>query len=528
MKIKSNNNILILTFIAFLCLIIESKFFKPDLLVSIKTNQFNSIQIEAYKSHNTLSISKLNKNEIAWVSLGSPTFISILKSNDSINEIFKFSSDYFYTFIEMLTETHISLLKDAIKYKYGYEIEADCQISNMPLSRFVCTALLFDEETNETLSVNGKVKNFFNYPLKLQFEYNKNSKERLMFEKRLNKRDDEISFECEIISKDLFESNHIFELKSEEILNKFDLFKKSNDTLINKYQLELLVDNIYKDFDVKKRYNISKSLFIDEFIKQISNESFTFMDFDQSIINLSGYGINIEKNFRENLFDLFEIQIENDKIRINIDNRKFQGIDNVLGFDIKNILDFIEIHKNEWFNLTEIFINKTITEINCLKDGEIEWHLIKDKILPKSIKVLKLNKNRLTNTFIFNQTDHMKKEIEIVKFKQNLTISTITNIKVSLNSELELQFQNLTKYLSEINLNLTSIQNELTILKLNSTKNMEEIIKLQESIQCKEDKRIIFQNENRNPTNCYELFMFNSNSVCLKSGIYNIYPGKKN
>ena len=130
---------------------------------------------------------------------------------------------------------------------------------------------------------------------------------------------------------------------------------------------------------------------------------------------------------------------------------------------------------------------------------------------------------------IFNQSQN---QIKYFEFKKNLTINinanSILNAKQLLNVEKEQLFSNLTNYLNNINYNLSLAYNELIDLKLILNNNIEKIKIIEESLDCKQDKQIIFKNENGNPTNCYELFLFNSNSKCLKSGIYNIYPGYYN
>ena len=163
----------------------------------------NEFQSEAYGwNQNDEILAKNNtKNygKLKWCSLGHPILVQT-KSNiqSKQNSLFHHSSNGFYTHIQLLTVEHKKMLATLAKTMYKIDIEP-YQILNMPLTSVNCEINLKDTETE--LTVQGEVKSFKHFPLRLDFKLAKNSKEMELFNKSLTRNENDFELKCYIKSK---------------------------------------------------------------------------------------------------------------------------------------------------------------------------------------------------------------------------------------------------------------------------------------------------------------------------------------
>ena len=174
----------------------------PDLITDIKV-EGNEFQLEAYSwSQNKEVLAENNtKNygKLKWFSLGHPVLVHT-KSNvhSKQNSLFHHYSNGFYTHIQLLTFEHKKMLATLAKTMYKIDIES-YQILNMPLTSFSCEINLKDTETE--LTVQGEVKSFKNFPLRLDFQLPKNSTDIKLFNKSLTRNENDFELKCYIKSK---------------------------------------------------------------------------------------------------------------------------------------------------------------------------------------------------------------------------------------------------------------------------------------------------------------------------------------
>jgi hypothetical protein len=158
----------------------------PDLELTFQ-NEFQNIHLEAFKSLNNDKILFLNNTkrypQLLWTSLGNPKLVKRKSIIDDSLQLFHFTPEEIYVYIEMLTEEHKQLLADSASKKYSQKIDKS-QIINLILSKFECSLKFFDGQN--TISLYGKVTQFRKFPLRLDILAPETAIERKLLLDRLN------------------------------------------------------------------------------------------------------------------------------------------------------------------------------------------------------------------------------------------------------------------------------------------------------------------------------------------------------
>ena len=413
----------------------------PVLIAIYKTGILS--QIEAFKSTLNDKILHESDNDVLkyrqlnWYSIGFPVFVPVSE------KLFTFTPEGFYAHVNMLTNSHRLMFKEMIKRKYNIEVSNN-QIGNIPLELFECSIFLFDESTNAKYLINGQVKDFRQFPLKLQFDFSINTKERGIFEKRFSNQSTDLepfgmSFECKIASKGRKYEQNILKINLDQlfILNK--LFGESTeDTIfVNHEQMIRLASDLYTQLDIMCEYQMSEyqfsTIFIQDFIRQTSTGFFEFVPFNEALRSLSQYGFT--DNFAENLLNkLFTINVinEQEQIVINLEHlSKFDNEGTGIGessdfkfFRVKATYNHVKERIDDWIK-SKLNLNDQLKEMNEYTDSDIMWHCNGTQIEPKSLKVARLNRDAFNKTLIFNRIRRVSIESP---FQTNIVLNTINNI----------------------------------------------------------------------------------------------------
>ena len=168
----------------------------PDLTATIDTLVGGHYQIKAYKSVHNDRILLQNaegkptagsRSQLFWVSVGQPTLVKTPVPTRTgghdpaiVARLFHNSTLGFYTYVQMLTPAQRVLLADTANDKYHGVKVSEKQIVNLILSKFECSLQLFDEAENKYL-ITGKVTDFLNFPLRVDFKAPRGSIERKLF-----------------------------------------------------------------------------------------------------------------------------------------------------------------------------------------------------------------------------------------------------------------------------------------------------------------------------------------------------------
>jgi len=372
-----------------------------DIIVYETIDEYKN-EIKAFKSFDNNEIIQnryeQKYSQLAWVSIGNPRF---MKNNSTLNDnsYIHYESDKFYMFIETLSLKQASLIAKGIHLKYKLKIKSN-QIHKLPLFKFECKTILKKE-----LIIKGSVNNFNRYPLKLEFNYPKNSLERIQLKENLNLK--YLNFNCELASINVKTSTNKFKL-NEQNLKLFDkLFGNLDSCYVTRNQLNIFSRNLYNFLNIIDNYHLSeyqfREIFVDDIITQISdNDGFKQILLENVNDSLSNYSLN---------FHLTPKLIINKSAKIfQSYNNKSKITFNKNGIEELKQTGFLNQY-NKLFNEFQI----ELFEINNQNDNDIQWRYQGQKLVIKSINVARIFKSRLSDELIFNRIQKITHKAKFTK-----------------------------------------------------------------------------------------------------------------
>jgi hypothetical protein len=386
-----------------------------DITIDIKEND-QIIHLQAWKSVNNNDIINSLKaqdyKKLSWVALGNPT----LKKSKVINknktsQIFHYNNDIIYAFVEMLTNNQKLIIVDAIKNKYGFDTIDKSQVVNLILSRFDCSIKLKDG--NRQRLMKGEVKNFYEYPLKLVFDAPIGSIHREIFEKLDENGALDMDFECEIEAGGVEKKQNILRVDFNQVnrLNISEkLFGPATQVFVTRRQLKNLAIEMYSNLNIAEEnelpiYQFNEE-FIEELIKQAAIEHFRQIPIDEAIQTLSKYLTNFDKDLTANVIKkdlgkVYELKKINDQKHIKLNNEhlnssKDQSSENTEGsfkgwFGLEASVKHASSKLNEAVNSGKS-LDDQLKLLNKEHINDVQWDIVGDKVIPKSINVAKMNK----------------------------------------------------------------------------------------------------------------------------------------
>jgi hypothetical protein len=196
--------------------------------------------IEAFKPiKNDQILTKKDETNYAnliWYSYGYPTILA--SDNQSP---FYFNSKGFYIQVETLTKQHRSLIINELETKYSIELN-DNQVKNLIPSKFECK---LEIECDQFYYLDGQVANTLDFPLKVNFNVSKSSKEMKCLQDIVRESEDDFNFDC-FLSTYSQNSNNVAQNNSSlvSLIGRSFTFNKSSIKSIT------TADKCLKQFDL--------------------------------------------------------------------------------------------------------------------------------------------------------------------------------------------------------------------------------------------------------------------------------------
>ena len=411
------------------------------------------IHLDAFKSTSNDEI--LLKNEtsdyskLKWVAIGNPKFMMTPnRKNKTLKSIFHFTPERFYAYIGMLTIKQKEAIANAIKNKYGVTVLLE-QIVNLILSRFECN--LYFESENQKLFIKGEVNQFRSFPLQINFNAFSNSFERKMFQERLNRNDadyeSDLEFQCDIAAGGTENKKNELKINLAQ-LNQFqvseNLFGPASSVFVTRNQLSNLALEMYSNLNIIEEYEMPMYQFKDEFVDVIINQAatnaFTHVPIDEALQSLSRYSTNFEKDLKpdeikKDLSKVFKIDKINSQEHIKINDEFSNALkkeSNDKGSaSIKGSYGLLEIDASASAELKKLqdtantgkSLKDQLKILNNENQNDIQWEINGDKIVPKTLKVAKLNKASFSKSLVFSR---VRKQSFDALFQRKITLSTTT------------------------------------------------------------------------------------------------------
>ena len=196
--------------------------------------------IEAFKPiQNDQILTKKDETNYAnliWYSYGYPTILA--SDNQSP---FYFNSKGFFIQVETLTKQHRSLIINELETKYSIELN-DNQVKNLIPSKFECK---LEIECDQFYYLDGQVANTLDFPLKVNFNVSKSSKEMKCLQDIVRESEDDFNFDC-FLSTHSQNSNNVIQNNSSlvSLIGRSFTFNKSSIKSIT------TADKCLKQFDL--------------------------------------------------------------------------------------------------------------------------------------------------------------------------------------------------------------------------------------------------------------------------------------
>jgi microcystin-dependent protein len=416
-----------------------------DITIDIKEND-QIVHLQAWKSveNNDIinSLKAQDYKKLSWVSLGNPTLKKTKAINkDGISQVFHYNNDIVYAFVEMLTDNQKLIIVDAIKKKYGIDKIDESQVVNLILSRFDCSIKLKDENFQRLMK--GEVKNFYEYPLKLVFDAPIGSFHREIFEKLDENEALDLDLECEIEAGGIEKKQNILRVDFNQVnsLNIAEkLFGNASQVFVTRDQLSNLAIEMYSNLNIAEEYGLPIYQFNEEFIegltKQAATEHFSQIPIDEAIQALSKYSTNFDKDItadviKTDLGKVYEVRKINDQKHIKLNNEhlkssKDQSSSNT-GGSLKGLFGSEASVNHASSKLNEaVNSNKSLDDqlkiLNNEHINDVQWNIVGDKVIPKSIFVTKMNKASFSRSMSFTR---IRKQSFDALFQRKIILSTL-------------------------------------------------------------------------------------------------------
>ena len=417
-------------------------FEKPDL---VKEHSYNdeTIHLVAYKiKSNDAILNNKNKekySQLHWVSLGHPE-LAVKNSN-----LFHFTNSEFYTHVIMLTKAQKSLFVNEVKRQYNIDVGEE-QITTLIPSEFKCKLKLFCDE--EEKSFIGKVNDMNRWPLTLRFEYRRDLKE--CIKEYISENLNELELRCEILStsaSSVKENFFSIDFKSEsnnELVNR--LFGEKESVYVTRNQMDDFSQTFYSSMNVLEQYEIPEhqfsESFVDDLIKQLADDGFKPVPFEQAINGISRFNIDADlqpDEITSEYSKVFDVKQEGGKDHLIINKEQYEKLNErnraehggsvsggFAGFSAGVSYNQAK-EKQKEMEKSGKSVNDQLNEFNRQSDNTVEFRLDGKKVIPKSLKVAKFTKSKFKKSVEFKRIKRIVKKVLFNK-QYSLTVNKHENV----------------------------------------------------------------------------------------------------
>ena len=394
-------------------------------------NNNNTIQnkIEAFKTTNNDQIIKNNQTsrygELEWHSIGSPFLANIHSKNSSLSfdNLFQITPNGFNIYIQFLNDSQKRAIIEKIKIKFGIDVHSS-QIIKLMLSELTCSIDLYcdNQISEESIKLNGSSKVSSKFPIKVEFK-NMNKKTMRCFDQYLVEHQN-VDIHCIASRNSNKVKKNYFSIIAEEE-NKNDLVNKlfegdGDEKYVSREQLANLANEIYDSLNAYTEYEMPEDEFTSKFIKEIikqTNSTFKSVPLKEAFSSLSKYTIkDFDPNMIEsNYGDILKVKKTGSKEHIIVDkeleNSERNSSDRHLGANYMNIggrksYEYAKNRENNWAKSGKS-LKDQLKELNDFAKSEIEWEIVKKRIIPKSLKLVKLVKSNFEKGLKFVQIEQL-------------------------------------------------------------------------------------------------------------------------
>lgn len=435
------------------CLLIKSTFTSNNIVFDLADltvdypGDYGIINLEAFKSSlNDLIIEQKQTTkygQLNWLSIGNPTLIRAPKSNGS----FTLQPYGFDIYVDMLTQSQRTIFKDLVKRKYDIDVKEE-QIVSLTLAKFACQIELYTSNGDRVL-LSGQVTELNRYPLKVIFKAPVNSKERTLFEQRLNadKENLDLDIVCELSSQGKAYVQNTLIISGSQIsqLGIVDkIFGVGSEAFVSRNQVSQLVSELYLRLNVVEDYQIPettfKESFINDFLTQTSTQIFQFTDIDKALAQMSKYNFMVDiapSVIKSEMSKIFAINKTKSTETLVVNQTQYDRLvttygkntggsasGSFLGFKFGGSASYATQQSSDWTRQNTSFTDQ-LSQLNTYYESEVQWARQGNIIVPKSVDVSKLSKAYFSKDLVFSR---VRREYYDAPYKRILVLSTLNKL----------------------------------------------------------------------------------------------------
>ena len=461
----------------------------PDLTSIIETSS-GAFQLEAYKSVNNDRIIRNVSNEkvsqLFWVSVGQPTLVKKKSPSNRTSEKIFHSSNYgFTTYIDMLTTAHRNVLLSTVNKKYHIKVDVS-QIVNLILSKFECLLTMYDENGKKYL-LKGNVFDFRHFPLRMNFQAPLRSAERRVF---LLQDESDLDFMCTMASTGKLMKTNTLTISGqqqqligieEKLFGPATTDKSKEQVYVTRDQMTDLSSEMYTTLNIVEDYQMSEGQFSDAFVEgminQIATDQFKHVPIDTVLASLSKYGFDVGQDLKPDVVkrdmgSIMNVETKDGKSRIVVDETNYSTFEKTYSksrgagasaFGINGSANWGKSN-SESSSAYSRSINDQLYELNTLSRQDVQWDIVGNKVIPKSLNVARLSRTKLGTTLSFNR---VRVQSFVAPFDRQFAIHTnraaaAISIEVGLSSRITTVEADVKKMDTRLSASIKTVESQLT------------------------------------------------------------------
>jgi hypothetical protein len=301
-------------------------------------------------------------------------------------------------------------------------------------NRFDCQLFIYDEADNKYL-ISGRVTDFRNYPLRMDFRAPRTSMERKLFAEYLQAAEqghltEDMHFTCHIASRGkLLKTNTLtISLQQVEQIGLVDkLFgpATSDDrqtVYVTRQQLTELAAEMYSTLNIVEEYEMPQVQFSDAFVEglilQAAVSHFTMVSLENALDSLSDYGFDFDEDLQpdtvqRDLGSILRVDKHDNKTRIVVDEFQLSQLDEssslsagatatVSFFGINGSVNWARNNAKKTSDETKS-LNDQLHELNLVSHNDIRWAIEGNRVIPKSLNVARLSRSKTARSLKFQR-----------------------------------------------------------------------------------------------------------------------------
>lgn len=334
--------------------------------------------------------------------IGAPLFIDFSSpelTSRSLPNVFQLNPNGFSLFFNSLNNAQKQAITKRIMSEYGVSVSTS-QIITFKLYELSCTITIYCN--NKPVEIDGKSDSLDIYPIEVKFNANRTTRACLT----------EYLYGIQLVKCDYVnycQRSIDSELVSSSLLGQTDLihflFENDNEIFMTRQQLNDFAEKICLDFCQNYRPTNKSSINLNDFIHE-NNIEFEQVDFENGLNSLSKYIYIMKLNATEikSMYEsIFIVRVYKWKRLIAINEILTAKINKTLltSFGIKKSYNYVSENAETWSKSTKS-LDDQVNELNLQSRNDIEWKILGNKILPKSLNITKLvNKSSFRNGLRF-------------------------------------------------------------------------------------------------------------------------------